>query len=141
MQDTTIALGSSVHDKANVAGVTGIPVSGNVTFTFYPNATCTGTGTGAGTVTVTSGVAHPSTSQGPLGAGDYSFKARYNGDANYNADDAPCEKVTVAKARLDRDDRDPQGHRTTRPTCRTPRSRSARACMTRPTWRASRASR
>ena len=85
-----------MHDKANVAGAgRRSTMSGNVTFTFYPNGTCTGAGTGAGTVTVTGGVAHPSTSQGPLGAGGYSFKARYNGSSNYNADDRPCEPLRV----------------------------------------------
>ena len=43
------------------------------------------------------GVAHPSTSEGPLSAGSYSFQAHYSGDDNYSSGTDKCEKVTVGK--------------------------------------------
>src|SRR5439155_5664498 len=45
-----------------------------------------------------SGVAHPSSSEGPLAAGSYSFTAHYNGDTTYAAADSTCEPLTVSKA-------------------------------------------
>ena len=54
-------------------------------FTFFTSNDCTTGGTAAGTDIVldASGVAHPSSSEGPLGAGTYSFQAIYKGDDNY----------------------------------------------------------
>jgi hypothetical protein len=47
-------------------------------------------------VALVSGVAHPSSSEGPLAAGSYSFQAHYNGeDPNYDPADSPCEPLTV----------------------------------------------
>ncbi len=94
----SVALGSSVHDKATISG--GYNPSGNVTFTFFNNGTCAPAGTDAGTVALSGGVAHPSNSQGPLGAGSYSFQAHYNGDNSNNAVDAQCESLNVNKAQL-----------------------------------------
>src|SRR5262249_54419843 len=70
----------------------------DVTFTFYTSSNCTTGGSGAGTVNVVSGVAHPSSSEGPLAAGSYSFSAHYNGDSNYNPSDSACEPLTIGKA-------------------------------------------
>ena len=93
---TSVPLGSTVHDKATV---TGFSPTGNVTFTWFTNGTCTGAGTPAGTVALDgSGVAHPSTTFGPLAVGSYSFKATYNGDSNFNASPGPCEPLTVGKS-------------------------------------------
>ena len=96
---SNVPLGSTVHDSATVTGTAfGVP-TGNVTFTFFTTATdCTGPSVGAGTVNLVNGVAHPSQSEGPLGAGSYSFLAVYNGDGNYNPSTAQCEPLTVAKA-------------------------------------------
>src|SRR2546426_834211 len=84
--------GSTVHDKATLAGAFGTP-SGTVKFGFFTSSsTCVGAWVVSGTVTLdASGVAHPSASQGPLSAGSYSFIAHYNGDLNYTATDSPCE--------------------------------------------------
>lgn len=95
----SVALGTIMHDKATVSANIGTP-TGTVAFTFFNNGTCSGQGTAAGTVALVSGVAHPATSQGPLGAGSYSFKARYNGDGNYPASDSACEPFSVNKAQL-----------------------------------------
>src|SRR2546427_347656 len=65
-----VPAGTTVHDKATLAGDFGTP-PGTVPFTFFStSSTCTGTSVASGTVTLdASGVAHPSASQGPLSAG------------------------------------------------------------------------
>ncbi|HLO30005.1 MAG TPA: Ig-like domain repeat protein, partial [Anaerolineales bacterium] len=97
---TSVALGTTVHDSATVSGTGFGTPTGSVTFTFYTtSAACTGTSVAAGTVTLDgTGVAHPSTGQGPLTAGSYSFQATYSGDGNYNGSTSPCEPLTVGKA-------------------------------------------
>ncbi len=96
---TTVDFGTTVHDKATVSGQVGsIAISGSVTFTFYTSGDCLTGGSSAGTVDVSSGVAHPSSSEGPLNAGSYSFQATYSGDSNYNGSTSACEPLTVNKA-------------------------------------------
>ena len=93
---TSALIGSSVHDKATVAGSFGTP-TGAVDFTVYAGTTCNGTGTAAGTVTLDgSGVAHPSNSA-TVTSSSLSFKAHYNGDANYDAADSACEPLTAIR--------------------------------------------
>jgi uncharacterized repeat protein (TIGR01451 family) len=95
---TSAAIGATVHDKATVgsAGGFGTP-TGTVSFTVYMgNTACTGTGTAAGTVALSSGVAHPS-SDATVPVGGLSYKAHYNGDANYTEADGPCEPLTATK--------------------------------------------
>ncbi len=93
---TSVPAGSSVHDKATVSGSFGTP-TGSVAFTFYTaSSTCTGASVVAGSVALVSGVAHPSSTEGPLTAGAYSFKAHYNGeDPNYVVADSACEPLAV----------------------------------------------
>src|SRR2546429_2587455 len=92
----TVPAGTTVHDKATLAGAFGTP-TGTVTFTFFTaSSACNHASVVSATVTLdASGVAHPSASQGPLSAGSYSFIAHYNGDLNYTATDSPCEPLTV----------------------------------------------
>ena len=87
-----------MHDSATVSGTGAGTPTGNVTFTFFANGTCTGDGIGAGTVNLVSGVAHPSNPTGALTAGSYAFRATYNGDSNYNVSTSGCEPFTVNKA-------------------------------------------
>ena len=47
-----------------------------------------------------SGVAHPSTSETALAAGDYNFMAVVAGNTNYSGSTSNCEPFTVAKASL-----------------------------------------
>src|SRR6185369_8528046 len=94
---TTVALGATVHDQATVTGIPAFVPTGTVDFTFYTASDqCEGDSVASGTVTLdASGVAHPSSSQGPLPAGSYSFQATYNGDGNYNASTSDCEPLIV----------------------------------------------
>lgn len=92
---TSDASTDTVHDKATVTGITAFAPTGDVNFTFYANNACSEDGTLAGNIAVTAGIAHPSTSQGPLGAGLYAFKAHYNGDNNYNELDSSCEPFSI----------------------------------------------
>src|SRR2546428_721729 len=80
---TSVPAGTTVHDKATGSGAFGAATR-TVTVTFFtPSSTCTGASVRSGTVTLdASGVPHPSTSQGPLGAGSYSFFS--NDTANTN---------------------------------------------------------
>lgn len=96
---TTVPLGSTVHDQADVSGiVSGFNPSANVSFTFYFNNTCSENGIAAGSAPIITAVAHPSSAMGPLTAGPHSFKANYPGDSNYNVAEAACEPLTVSKA-------------------------------------------
>src|SRR5262249_41764279 len=90
---TNVVLGTTVHDQATVTG-SGPTPSWIVAFTFYSNGTSVPTGRAAGLVALDArGVAHPSSSQGPLAAGSYSFQAHYNGDSNYTASTSACEPL------------------------------------------------
>src|SRR5262249_56127038 len=83
---SSVDLGTNVHDKATVSdSVAGLNPTGDVTFTFFTNNTCEGQGTGKGTVALSAGVAHPSDASGALAAGNYAFRAHYNGDTNFDA--------------------------------------------------------
>jgi len=88
---TSVPAGATVHDSATVSG-TGAAPTGTVDFTWYSTLNCTGAPTAAGSVAISGGTAHPSNSEGPLNAGSYSFKAHYNGDANYKPGNSACER-------------------------------------------------
>jgi len=95
-----VPLGTTAHDEATVTGDGVTAPTGTVDFAFYSTINCSDTpvasGTGIALVTVgTDGVAHPSTSQGPLTVGSYGFKATYSGDANYSGSVGSCEPLTV----------------------------------------------
>src|SRR2546428_9350 len=91
---TSVALGTTVHDKATISGqVSGFTIGGTVTYTYFSTASaCTGSSS-----TETVSVGSESGNHGPLAAGAYSFKATYNGDANYVGSTAACEPLTVNK--------------------------------------------
>ncbi len=94
---TSTGVNSIIHASATVSGTSGTP-TGEVDFTFYTNNSCSGTGTpdpsnsfyldGTGKV-------DPSSPQGPLAAGSYSFKAHYKGDDNYSPADSSCKSLSV----------------------------------------------
>ena len=62
---TSVALGSTVHDKATVSGTGAGTPTGKVDFTFFTSNDCTTGGTAAGTDIVldANGVAHPSSTR------------------------------------------------------------------------------
>src|SRR2546427_26750 len=89
--------GTTVHDKATLAGAFGTP-TGTVTFTFFTaSSACTGASVGSGTVALdATGVAHPSARHRPLSAAAYSFRAHYNvEDPNYGPAARHCRLLTV----------------------------------------------
>ncbi len=87
---TAAPIGTIVHDMAQVTGTLGIP-TGIVSFTVYANQTCAVPGTFAGAVPLNgAGVADPSNTAILTSAG-LSYLAHYNGDANYDPADGPCE--------------------------------------------------
>ena len=98
---STIANGTTVHDKATVTGAGPTP-TGNVAFTFFSgtgSSVCDAQSVASGVVALDgSGIAHPSSSQGPLAAGSYAFKATYAGDSNYDGSTSSCEPFSVGKA-------------------------------------------
>src|SRR5215467_4498769 len=89
--------GSSAYDTSTVSGKQdGVVPTGTVTYAFFTNGSCSGSGTGAGTVTLdASGNVPKSNTEGPLGAGSYSFQAAYSGDGNYSGSTSPCEPFSV----------------------------------------------
>ncbi len=95
---TSIPANIAFHDSASFSGSPSPLPTGNVTFTFFTSADCSSGGTDAGTLALVSGVADPSTLEGPVGAGSYSFMAHYNGDTNYLAVNSTCEPLTVNRA-------------------------------------------
>jgi hypothetical protein len=99
----TVAAGSTVHDQATVSGGPGNPVpTGNVTFDWFTNNTCTGApaATSAAFALVAGTVDATTFPQGPLAAGGYGFRAHYAGDNLYEASDGPCEPLSVVDARI-----------------------------------------
>jgi hypothetical protein len=104
--NTTVNAGSVVHDEASVAKTAGTPAgvpapTGNVTFTLYDNGTCNGNvlATDANKALNASGTATSATFTTPAAtAGTFSYRAHYNGDANYPAKDAACEPFSTKTA-------------------------------------------
>src|SRR2546426_952508 len=92
----TVPAGTTVHDKATLAGAFGTP-TGTVTFTFFiASSACTGASVGSGTVTLdASGVAHPSASPGPLKGAADPLNLHSNPKRPSSAPDSPCEPLTV----------------------------------------------
>src|SRR5262249_28298700 len=100
----SVPLGSSVNDSATLTGAnpgTGSPgtgAGGTVTYSLFPNGTCTAPATSTQTVTVTDANVPNSTPFTPT-AGSYSYQASYSGDAQ---DVAPppsaCEPFNVGKS-------------------------------------------
>jgi uncharacterized repeat protein (TIGR01451 family) len=92
----TETTGASAYDTSVVtASSSAFAPTGTVTYTFFNNGSCTAdTGSSAG---VDLALGSNSSTEGPLGAGTYSFQATYSGDRNYAGTTGGCEPFTVAK--------------------------------------------
>ncbi|MGP8161130.1 MAG: hypothetical protein ACLQGJ_07900, partial [Candidatus Dormibacteria bacterium] len=93
------ATGASAYDTATVGPEQDSAViTGSVTYSFFLNGSCTGTASSTDKVTLSGGTVPKSSTEGPLGAGSYSFLASYSGDSNYAAATGSCEPLSVGKA-------------------------------------------
>jgi hypothetical protein len=102
--NSSVPLGSVVHDKATVT-TTGnsIPTGSTVTFQFFANGECSGDPSSEETVALNGGSfseSVESSDTGPLAAGSYSYKAKFNsGDTSKVPHaESDCEPFTVLKA-------------------------------------------
>jgi hypothetical protein len=102
-----LPLGGGAHDSATVTGKVDAYALPNVTFYFFEDGvTCTNGDTTGGTTLNTlapdgtTGIAHPSTSETNLAAGDYNFMAEVAGNDNYEGAISDCEPFTVEKKQL-----------------------------------------
>jgi hypothetical protein len=94
---TTLPANTTIRDTATVTGVAGFPTpTGNVTFNYFTNNTCTAPADSSETVALTNGVAN-SSDVTPL-PGKYSFNASYGGDGLYPAvGPSDCEPIEISK--------------------------------------------
>jgi Tfp pilus assembly protein PilV len=89
---SSVASGATVYDKAVLSGSAGTP-TGTVDFNLYTNKdNCSGTKT-TETKTLVSGTVSSSTYT--TNNKSISYQVHYNGDANYNPADGPCEPLIV----------------------------------------------
>src|SRR5207247_744560 len=96
---TTVVSGTVVHDKVFVSRTAGTPAgvpnpSGNVVFHRYSTIDCSGASTDQ-TVALTAGAPSTAVSADCAPTSNISFKADYQGDANYPARSGACEPLTV----------------------------------------------
>jgi len=100
---TTVEAGTTVHDFVSVTGGAGNPTpTGTVNVKWFTNNSCTGSAqsssgnvslAGNGTADLTSFTKSP-------GAGQFAFKAHYNGNGTYTASDGECEPLQVVDASI-----------------------------------------
>src|SRR6185295_7514618 len=97
-EGSSIALGSVVHDTAQVGGSVGsFTPTGAVTFTFYSGADCTSGSSIATANAVDSSSGDPrSVDTSALPVGQYGFKATVASNANYDGATSACEPFSVA---------------------------------------------
>lgn len=104
--NSTIAVGASVppntsvYDTSTVGTQVGsLVISGTVTYSFFPNGTCTAPASGTPQVVTIDGTGNVpnSSATGALAAGSYAFQAVYSGDVNYTGSTSSCENFTVSK--------------------------------------------
>ncbi len=92
--------GSSAYDTSSLIGEAGdIAPTGTVSYTYWNDADCGVSESAAGTSAGSNlGIGTQSSTEGPLGAGSYSFDATYSGDSNYTGSTSPCESFSVGTA-------------------------------------------
>jgi hypothetical protein len=92
--------GTEVHDTATLSGqvpTLSLNSGATVTYRFYKNGKCENTAAGEETVTVESEGTVPGSAFTTLESGEYSYKASYSGNSNYNAATGSCEPFRVVK--------------------------------------------
>ena len=108
---TSVAAGFDRARQGDRPGTGAGTPTGKVDFTFFTSTTAPPANRGRDGIELdANGVAHPSSSDGPLGAGTYSFQAIYKGDANSRRRPGPCEPLVEQGGHLD-GHRDPQRQR------------------------------
>jgi hypothetical protein len=96
---STANIGDIIHSKTILSGDAGTP-TGEINITFYNNNDCSGTGMVDSSNPFSideSGIVEPTSSWGPLDAGDYSLKASYGGDYDYDSIDSECKSLSIDK--------------------------------------------
>jgi uncharacterized repeat protein (TIGR01451 family) len=95
---TSVAAGTTVHDKATVSGALGTP-TGTVTFAWFTNGTCAGepADTSASFDLAGGSVDATTFTKTPGVGGSFAFQATYSGDGTYNGSTGACEPLTVTK--------------------------------------------
>jgi len=96
---TTVLAGSTVHDFVTVSG----PATGNVTFDWFTNDTCSGapqSNSGNVALDATGHADATGFAKGPLTAGVYGFKAHFRGGGIYLPADGACEPLRVVDAKV-----------------------------------------
>ncbi len=91
--------GASAYDTSSVTEVGGIPPTGTVSYTYWTDGDCGVSESAAGTSAGSDlSLGTQSSTEGPLGAGSYSFEATYSGDSNYSGSTSACEPFSVSQA-------------------------------------------
>ena len=100
--DSSVALGSVVHDTAKLSGIVAGKTPAAITFAFYSQADCAGDAVAVANTGADEGdaTADRSAASAALGAGSYSYKASVADNANYLGDSSDCENFSVGKAQL-----------------------------------------
>src|SRR5262249_39059910 len=95
--NTTIVLGTTVHDTATLTGAS-TNAAGTVTYSLFTNRTCTAPSQTTEQVNVPAAAVPDSSTFTPSSPGNYSYQAVYSGDngppQNLGAT-SPCEPFTV----------------------------------------------
>ena len=94
----TEVTGASAEAASTVSGIAGFTPTGNVTYSFFHNTTCTGGAVSTDQVSIAGDGTVPNSSPTPaLEAGSYSFIAMYAATANYTSSSSACDQFSVAK--------------------------------------------
>jgi hypothetical protein len=100
---TSADAGAIVHDTATLSGAASgfNPDLTKISFRFYANGTCYGTGTSVTNIGSESTYVARSAASAALAMGDFSYKASFAGDGNYNpAGPATCEPLHIFNGAL-----------------------------------------